>query len=63
MKARKPRSTQVLSSLSLPDNTASVIAGGAGAGGLLLVVTTVILFCILIMRKVHSKSLSKLSHT
>ena len=63
MRARKPRSTQVPSALSLPDNTVFAIAGGAGGGALLLLVTAVILFCVLLLRKVHSKSLSKLSHT
>ena len=49
-----------ISCFPIPDNTVSVIAGGAGAGGLLLVVTAVILFCMLIMRKVHSTTQSKL---
>ena len=40
----------------------SAIAGGAGGGALLLMVTELILLCILIMRKAHGTSQSKL-HT
>ena len=42
------------------DNVVPAIAGGVGSGVLLLVVTTLILFCVLILRKIHSTTQSKL---
>ena len=42
------------------DNVVSAIAGGVGSAVLLLVVTALILFCVLILRKIHSTTQSKL---
>ena len=42
------------------DNAVSAIAGGVGSAALLLVVTALTLFCVLILRKIHSTTQSKL---
>ena len=55
-------SLSTIFTVSHPDSPVSAIAGGAGGGVLLLVVTALILLCILIMRKAHGTSQSKL-HT